>query len=164
MIPAEVDIADLTRQLDEDSVAFGPFMPAERVDVLEPGLIDAVAHADSSGFGSLGVVVLDFDTAHAPDVRDVAQDLLLASDLETVIVRTPGSGAIVSEVHTRADIESAQYRFLGNPDIVGGVFGFIDDVNATSISWISVAAVIVLTVVAVAAFAAVNARRSRVQA
>ena len=57
MIPDGVDIDDLSRQLAEDSVAFGSFVPVEQVSSLEPGLIDAVSHAERSGFGSLGVVV-----------------------------------------------------------------------------------------------------------
>ncbi|MDO5511114.1 DUF6676 family protein [Corynebacterium sp.] len=135
MIPEGVDIDDLSLQLAEDSVAFDAVAPAERIDSLEPGLIDAVTHAGDSGFGSLGVVVLTHTPAHTPDLRDVAQDLLLGTDLETVIVRAPGSGAMVSEVHSRGALESAQHPFLANPDVVGGVFGVIDDVNGWSTNW-----------------------------
>ncbi len=149
MIPDGVDIDDLSRQLAEDSVAFGSFVPVEQVSSLEPGLIDAVSHAEQSGFGSLGVVVLEHTPPHTPDLRDVAQDLLLGTDVDTVIVRAPESGAIVSDVHPRGAIEAAQYPFLGNPDIVGGVFGFIDDVNGWSVNWPLALVLIAVTLAAV---------------
>lgn len=161
MIPADVDIDDLTRQLNEDSVAFAPLTPAERVADLEPGLLDAVSHAADSGFGSLGVAVLDHSPPHGPDVRDVAQELLLGTGLETVIVRTPHLGAVVSDVHSRAEIESAERPLLGDPDVVGGVHAFIDTVNGTSIPWGAVAvAALVVVALAVAATSALVARRS----
>lgn len=160
MIPAGIDTDDLARQIGEDAVAFGGQVPTERIAELEPGLLDATVHADTSGFGSLGIVVLGETPAHTPDLRDVAQDVLLATDVDTVIVRAPGSGAVVSDLHTRADIESAQYPFLGNPDVVGGVFEFIDDVNGSSVSWPSAVALIVIAMVAVAVFTALGARKA----
>ena len=159
MIPDGVDIDDLSRQLAEDSVAFGSFVPVEQVSSLEPGLIDAVSHAEQSGFGSLGVVVLEHTPPHTPDLRDVAQDLLLGTDVDTVIVRAPESGAVVSDVHSRGAIEAAQYPFLGNPDIVGGVFGFIDDVNGSSADWVSAVALIVIALAAVVVFTVLGAQR-----
>ena len=69
--------------------------------------------------------------------------------MDTVIVRAPESGAIVSDVHPRGAIEAAQYPFLGNPDIVGGVFGFIDDVNGWSVNWPLALVLIAVTLAAV---------------
>lgn len=160
MIPEGVDIDDLARQIDEDSVAFGSFVPAEKMGELEPGLIDAVSHADSSGFGSLGVVVLEHTPAHAPDLRDIAQDVLLATDVETVIVRAPGSGAIVSDAHSRAEIEAAQYPFLADGDVVGGVHRFVDDINGWSLSWGWVFVAVVLVVAVAAVLTALSARHT----
>ncbi|MDO5669729.1 MAG: hypothetical protein Q4G50_06975 [Corynebacterium sp.] len=159
MIPEGVDIDDLARQIDEDSVAFGSFVPAEKMGELEPGLIDAASHAESSGFGSLGVVVLEHTPAHTPDLRDIAQDVLVATEVETVIVRAPGSGAIVSDVHSRAEIETAQYPFLADGDVVGGVHRFIDDVNGWSLNWVGILVVVLLLVAVAAALTAWNARR-----
>jgi len=159
MIPAGIDTDDLARQIGEDAVAFGGNVPAGRFAELEPGLIDAVGHADATGFGSLGVVVLGETPPHTPDLRDVAQDVLLATDVDTVIVRAPESGAIVSDVHTRADIEAAQWPFLGDPDVVRGVFGFIDDVNGSSADWVSAVALIVIALAAVVVFTVLGARR-----
>ena len=158
MIPDGVDIDDLSRQLAEDSVAFGSFVPVEQVSSLEPGLIDAVSHAEQSGFGSLGVVVLEHTPPHTPDLRDVAQDLLLGADVDTVIVRAPESGAIVSDVHSRSAIESAQYSFLGDPDVVGAAHRFIDDVTGAGITWPIVAVALLLTIAAVVALTAWGVR------
>ncbi|GAB3704301.1 DUF6676 family protein [Corynebacterium nasicanis] len=165
MIPEGVDIDDLASQLGEDSVAFSSTLPVERVGELEPGLIDAVAHAEQSGFGSLGVVVLEHTPAHVPDLRDIAQDLLLDSGLETVVVRTPDSGAIVSDLHSRGAIESAQYRYLGDPDVVGATFRLVDDLNGWSVNW-PVVTVLILAVIVAGSLATAwtFARRSRLRA
>lgn len=161
MIPADVDLDDLTRQLDEDAVAFGVFVPGEKAADLEPGLLDAVARAEGTDFGSLGFVVLERTPPHTADIRDVAQELLMATDVDTVIVRAPHSGAVVSETHSRAALEVAQYPFLGNPDIVGATHRFVDDVSAAAASWPSAVALILAGVAATAAFTAVGARRHR---
>lgn len=161
MIPPDVDLDDLAHQLGEDSVAFGAFVPTERAAELQPGLADAVAHAGATDFGSLGVVILEQAPAHAPDMRDVAQDLLLSTELDTVIVRAPHSGAVVSDVHSRADLESAQYPFLGNPDLVGATHRLIDDVNAASVNWPLVMAAIILGVLATAVLTFIGAGRRR---
>lgn len=159
MIPADVDMDALAHQLSEDSVAFGPAVSDSRAAELEPGLIDAAAHAQATEFGSLGIVVLESAPAHAPDMRDVAQDLLFATDLDTVIVRAPFSGAVISDVHSRSDLESAQHPYLGDPEMVGATRRFIDDVNTSGVNWFWVAAVVLAAVLAVAAFTAFSARR-----
>lgn len=159
MIPDGVNLDDLALQLEEDSVAFGPFVPSGKVSDVEPGLIDAVTHAGEGDFGSLGVVVLEHTPAHAPDLRDVAQDLLLSTGMDTIIVRTPESGAVVSDVHSRAALEQAQYPLLGNPDLVGGVNAFVGEINGWTVSWTSVLAVI-LVVLALTALAVGVALRS----
>lgn len=158
MIPADIDIDDLARQLEEDSVAV-----AAGYRALEPELLDAVEHAASMDFGSLGVVVLDRTPPQTADLRDIAQDLQLATDLDTVVVRAPSSGAIVSDVHARAELEAAQHHFLGDPDIPGATHRLIDQVTAAGISWPLVAAlilaVVIVVVVATAWSARVAARR-----
>lgn len=159
MIPADVDLDDLNRQLSEDAVAFGTLVPEGRAAELEPGLLDAVTHARGTDFGTLGLVILERTPPQTADMRDVAQELLMATDLDTVIVRAPYSGAVVSDVHSRAELEMAQYPFLGNPDIVGAAHRFVDDVNATAAHWPPVMALILLGVAGAAVFTAVGARR-----
>jgi hypothetical protein len=161
MIPPDVDLDDLTRQLDEDAVAFGVFVPGEKAAGLEPGLLEAVTHAETTDFGSLGFVVLEHTPPQTADMRDVAQELLMATDMDTVIVRAPHSGAVVSETHSRAVLEAAQYPFLGNPDIVGAARRFVDDVNAAAASWPSAAILLLVGAVATAAFTALGTSRRR---
>ncbi|MCS5479507.1 hypothetical protein NYP18_07540 [Corynebacterium sp. YIM 101645] len=161
MIPADVDLDDLNRQLGEDAVAFGAFVPEGKAADLEPGLLDAVAHARDTDFGALGLVILERTPPQTADMRDVAQELLMSTDLDTVIVRAPHSGAVVSDVHSRAGLEVAQYPFLGNPDVVGAAHRFVDDVNASAASWPSATALILLGVAGTAAFTALGARRRR---
>lgn len=156
MIPADVDIDDLARQLEEDSVAVG-----ENHEGLEPALLDAVDHAESGEFGSLGIVVLDHTPPHTADLRDIAQELQLATELGTVLVRTPSSGAVVSEVHTRAELESAQHPLLGNPDIPVATHQFIDQVNAAGINWPLITVLVLALMVAVATATAWSALAAR---
>ncbi|MGZ7496683.1 Rv1476 family membrane protein [Corynebacterium sp. ZY180755] len=111
MIPADVDMGDLTKQLADDQVALES--PNSQ---LHGDLLSVVQDLSSSEFGTVGIAVLDETPQQTADLRDIAQVLLDESTLESVIVRAPSSGAIVSDVHSRADIESAQWDFLANPD------------------------------------------------
>ena len=158
MIPAGVDVPDLAQQIDEDSVAYGGDGGEGFARDVEPGLLDAAAHAESGDFGSVGFVVLDRTPERTADLRDIAQDVLLATDVDTVVVRAPGSGAIVSDVHSRSAIESAQYSFLGDPDVVGAAHRFIDDVTGAGITWPIVAVALLLTIAAVVALTAWGVR------
>ncbi|RNE49170.1 DUF6676 family protein [Corynebacterium alimapuense] len=135
MIPAGVDIPNLAQQLQEDSVAFGNPDAVNMGAGLEPGLVSAVTHAESIDVGPVGVVVLDFTPNITADLRDIAQELLMATDLDTIIVRAPGTGAIVSETHSRSAIESAQHAFLGNPNIEEGTFYFLDQLANAGANW-----------------------------
>lgn len=111
MIPADVDIDDLAQQLSKDHVAL------ESSDsTLHKELVDAIGDLSSTEFGSVGIVVLDKTPDQTADLRDIAQVLLNESSVDSIIVRAPSSGAIVSNIHSRADIESAQWDFLANPD------------------------------------------------
>ncbi len=140
----EHTLDDLTRRLGEVPVVVG-----ENSRGMEPALLDAVARAGAEGFGELGVVVLDDHPAQATDLRNLAQDLQLSTGLDTVIVRSPFSGAVVSDIHSRAELESAQYAFLGNPDVPGATHVFIDHVAAAGASWPVFATLVVLAVFAV---------------
>lgn len=158
MIPTDVDLDDLARQLAEDGVAINrvgqdhPSMEGELQQVLE--------RAGQSEFGSAGIVVLDAAPQRSADQRDIAQDLLNISELDTVIVRSPGSGAIVSDVHTRAEIESAQWHFLGNGDYVAATRNLIDDINAAGVNWIAITVTLLAVVLAAAAATAWSVRRT----
>lgn len=116
MIPADIDLDDLASQLQGDGVAIAGI--GQSYPDMEGELVEVLAEADAGGFGSAGIVLLDQTPAQPADQRDIARDLLDLTGLDTVIVRSPGSGAIVSDTHSRADIESAQWHFLGNGDYV----------------------------------------------
>nr|WP_290215966.1 DUF6676 family protein [Corynebacterium atrinae] len=157
-------MSDLARQLNEDTVAFaGANAPQMEVD-LQPGLIEATSRAANGEAGSLGVVVFDWTPGKAADLRDVAQDLMDTTGLDTVIVRAPGGGAVVSDIHSRAVVESAQATFLSNWDYVGATQILVDDVANSGMNWIVVAVAILAFVVAVTvvtAWAVHSALRAR---
>lgn len=111
VIPADVNMDDLKKQLAEDQVAL------ESADSqLHRDLLTVIEDLSSSEFGSVGIAVLDETPQQTADLRDIAQMLLNESVVDSVIVRAPSSGAIVSNIYSRADIESAQWDFLANPN------------------------------------------------
>lgn len=145
MIPHDVDMESLARQLSEDGVAIGAV--GEEYPRMEGELHQVLEEASASGFGSTGMVLLDSTPEQAADQRDIAQDLLNAGELDTVIVRSPGSGAIVSDVHSRAEIESAQAHFLNNPDIVAATRSLVDHISAADVNWAGVTALLLAVVI-----------------
>ncbi|MGP6173160.1 Rv1476 family membrane protein [Corynebacterium sp. A21] len=148
MIPAEVNIEDLASQLQEDGVAIGEV--ARDYPSMEGELQGVLADADTAGFGSVGMVLLDRAPAQTADQRDIASELINATGLDTVIVRSPGSGAIVSEVHTRADIEAAQWHFLGDSDYVGATRNLVDQITATpGPNWVLASSLAIILILAV---------------
>lgn len=158
MIPADVDMDDLARQLNEDSVAFaGLNAPQMEVD-LQPALLEATTRAADGDAGSVGVVVFDWTPGQAADLRDVAQDLMTATGLDTVLVRAPGGGAAVSDIHSRSVVESAQATFLSNWDYVGATHGFVDDLASSGPNWIAVAVAVVAFLAIVCAVTALSVR------
>lgn len=148
MIPAEIDIADLASQLQEDRVAIGKVVQA--YPSMEGELQEVLAAAGTEGFGSVGMVLLEQVPVRAADQRDIAHELINATGLDTVIVRSPGSGAIVSEVHTRADIEAAQWHFLGNDDYVLATRELVDHISAApGPNWVLLTALALVLILAV---------------
>lgn len=100
MIPPEADIADLSQQLLEDSVAYSNVGLAS-----DPALQASVAGALQPGEG---IAVVDIYPGKFADLRDLAQTLKEASDLDTVILQAPQGISVVSDSHSRAALESAQ--------------------------------------------------------
>lgn len=156
MIPADTDIADLSGQLADNGVAIGSV--AEQYPTMEGELAEVMDQAEVEGFGAAGIAVLDHTPENAADLRDIAQELLMAGELDTVIVRAPASGAIVSDIHSRAEIESAQWRFLGDSDYVAATRTLIEDINSAGISWGAVTALALLALLVVLVLATLAAR------
>lgn len=150
MIPENIDINELARELEEDAVAMGAWT-AEQYPTLESDLVGVTEGAATGEFGSLGYVVLDSTPPVTADLRDVAQELLDSTTFETVVVRGPGSGAVVSDVHSRASLEAAQHHMLGTTDYVEGASLFVRDVTESglfTIEWgqVTVGAIIALLI------------------
>lgn len=165
MIPQDVDINSIRGELIADNVAINQI--GREYPELEGQLIDVTHHAADSGFGKTGIVILDQTPASPISVRDIAQELLNTTDFSAIIVRTPHTGAVVSNNHSRAELESAQWHFLNTPDFVAGSRTLIDEVNVHTFPWaeinLAIAGLVLLAVIAVA-FQAMAHRRSKISA
>lgn len=167
MIPADVDIDDLARQIHDDGVAHSAWDGASHEAFsaeLEPGLRDAVAYSEQVDLGSLGVVVLDGAPEQTADLRDIAQDVLMSTEVDTILVKAPGSGAMVSDVHSRSVIESGQSHLLGDPDLVGAIHRFIDHAGATGPNWPLLAAALLAFIALIAVATMYASQRMRTAA
>ena len=158
MIPPEIDMADLEGQLAADGIAFGAENPVN--GPVEAAMRDALDAASSAGQGHTGLVVLEHTPAHVPDLRDVAQDLLLAGDFDTVIVRTPQVALAVSDTLDRASIDAGQRAMVAESDYPQGVIAFVEAADSFHVPWIplALAAAIVFGVVIGATVWAVRRR------
>lgn len=164
MIPENIDLKQLASELGDDAVSMGE-RTGSQFPTLEHDLINAVSTAESSDFGSLGIVVLDDTPVVTSDLRDIAQELLMQSDLDSVIVRAPLSGAVVSDVHSRAALESGQHDMLGTTDYVLGTELLVQGVTdswVTNIEWVQVLIWALVFLLAVVGVAAVSVRRKAV--
>lgn len=165
MIPENIDIAELAKELEDDAVAMGP-LTGERYPTLESDLADVIGDAADGEFGSLGYVVLDSTPVVTADIRDIAQELLNETSLDTIVVRAPDSGAVVSNIHSRASLESAQYEMLGTFDYVEGASLLVRDVTGSglsSIDWGQISLVLVVALLIVLIISAFFVRRKPTQ-
>ncbi|MDO4908508.1 MAG: hypothetical protein Q3962_01475 [Corynebacterium sp.] len=108
MIPANVDIDSLARQLEQGSIAWQSSKSPQREDA---PYIESALHGTN-----IKLVVLDETPAQTADLRDIAQTLMEKTGSETVVVRAPGSGALVSTHYSRANLEYGQAAFLADGD------------------------------------------------
>lgn len=143
MIPDSVNIDDLNAQVAHDRVAMDFDAP-----VLHEDLLRAIEYAGEQEFGDVAFVALAETPAVTADLRDIAQEILQASDAHTVIVRAPGSGAIVSDTYTRAQIESAQWNFLGTPDYAEATTALVEHIQADPIPGEELVAATVVGIIA----------------
>lgn len=148
-----IDVAPLREQINVDAVAIGQL--GQTYPTLEQELIDATRHGVETGFGRAAFVILDDTPAGVATTRDVAQELLNTTDFDTIIVRSPHSGAIVSHDYSRAAIESAQYDYFANPQIAPASRQLMDTLHTQHYPWslINIAiAVVVLAAIAITAW------------
>ena len=153
MVPESVNLSDLSEQLLVDGVAL------ERDnDALHQDLMAARDYAASRGVGELGIAVLEAPPARLADMRDIAQELARDTGIATMVVKVPGTAAVVSTKYSRADLEKAQQSLVVQPDYGVGVRGFADSLaNPLPVGLLSV---LLLVVVA----AAVGASLMRIKA
>ena len=153
MVPESVNLSDLSEQLLVDGVAL------ERDnDALHQDLMAAKDYATSRGVGELGIAVLEAPPARLADMRDIAQELARDTGIATMVVKVPGTAAVVSTRYSRADLEKAQQSLVVQPDYGVGVRGFADSLaNPLPVGLLSA---LLLVVVA----AAVGASLMRIKA
>ena len=153
MVPESVNLSDLSEQLLVDGVAL-----ERENDVLHRDLVAARDYAASRGVGELGIAVLEAPPARLADMRDIAQELARDTGIATMVVKVPGTAAVVSTKYPRADLEKAQQSLVVQPDYGVGVRGFADSLaNPLPVGLLSV---LLLVVVA----AAVGASLMRIKA
>lgn len=121
MVPESVNLSDLSEQLLVDGVAL------ERDnDALHRDLMAAKDYAASRGVGELGIAVLEAPPARLADMRDIAQELARDTGIATMVVKVPGTAAVVSTRYSRADLEKAQQSLVVQLDYGVGARGFAD--------------------------------------
>jgi len=153
MVPESVNLSDLSEQLLVDGVAL-----ERESDALHRDLMAAKDYAVSRGVGELGIAVLEAPPARLADMRDIAQELARDTGIATMVVKVPGTAAVVSTKYSRADLEKAQQSLVVQPDYGVGVRGFADSLaNPLPVGLLSV---LLLVVVA----AAVGASLMRIKA
>lgn len=153
MVPESVNLSDLSEQLLVDGVAL-----ERESDALHRDLVAARDYAASRGVGELGIAVLEAPPARLADMRDIAQELARDTGIATMVVKVPGTAAVVSTKYSRADLEKAQQSLVVQPDYGVGVRGFADSLaNPLPVGLLSA---LLLVVVA----AAVGASLMRIKA
>lgn len=140
MVPESVNLSDLSEQLLVDGVAL------ERDnDALHRDLVAARDYAASRGVGELGIAVLEVPPARLADMRDIAQELARDTGIATMVVKVPGTAAVVSTKYSRADLEKAQQSLVVQPDYGVGVRGFADSLaNPLPVGLLSVLLLVVV--------------------
>lgn len=153
MVPESVNLSDLSEQLLVDGVAL-----ERNNDTLHWDLVAARDYAVSRGVGEVGIAVLEAPPARLADMRDIAQELVRDTGIATMVVKVPGTAAVVSTKYSRADLEKAQQSLVVQPDYGVGVRGFADSLaNPLPVGLLSA---LLLVVVA----AAVGASLMRIKA
>ncbi len=157
MIPQHIDADALAGDLADDAVAFTPEAPVDQV--LAERLSSLLSGAERTA-GRAGYVISG--PGPGTDMRDLGQAALDASEgeLDTIIVRAPDSVAVVSDVVSRAEIESTQGHLLANPDYVEGLGQFLAQLEGEGIGqgqWLLIAAATIAAIVVVASITAMSA-------
>lgn len=160
---AGLDLDTLSAQLREDGVAIDVSASVDTATdgALRTSLVDALAGSAGSDLGDAGVVVVGPGQGSGPELRDAAQDLQLATHLDTVMIRTPNASIAVSDDLTRAQIERGQRAMVSQPDYAQGVADFAGAAADFSVPWGLVAFLALAAIVATVLATALAVRPSR---
>ena len=133
MSPDYVNVEDLSRETNDDNVVLSGVNFND--PALESALSDVTKAVEAQGKGSVKIVILDRTPAQPADLRDIATEVQQRTGANTVIVRSPGTGAVVSDTYSRKAIEQAEKTMYGNPDYVASAQVFMDTINADVNPW-----------------------------
>lgn len=161
MIPPDVDLDALAADLKEDSVAVGAL--GQEYPDLEGYLHEVAQEAAENGRGDYAFVVLDKMPEMPADMRDIAQELLHRTDADTVVLRTPQYGTIVSSEHSRAEIEAAELVIFQDNDYVASFRWLTETLGQQPVAWGWVHVLLLVVVVVAVAFAALSFRSVKSQ-
>ncbi|WP_257181776.1 Rv1476 family membrane protein [Corynebacterium cystitidis] len=150
-------LESLSQQLRHDGVAFSSDDPANWI--LEESLLRAAQTVNHQGFPQLGVVVLEGHELHGAQLRDLAQDLNLATGIDTIIVRAPHATAAVSDTFTRSELEAGQLAMESQADYAAGLLEFSSVVQNFSMPWFALFSAIIALLVAAVIFTALFDKR-----
>lgn len=136
----------LVGQLNDDGIAFETFN--DESDRLELSLTATLADTFESTGANVGLVFLDSTPAHIPNLRDLAQDLHLATGIETIYIRTPDVAIATSEKFHRSALEAGQLAAVQTHDYQDGVARFLQEASTQQLSWplapLAIVAVLIL--------------------
>ena len=157
MAPVNVDKASLSAQLADDGVAFETDNPVNLL--IEPGLLRATQDANQTDNGPYGFVVLEQVGVGPGALRDLAQEMMDATDANTVIIRTPDATAAVSNTLTRAQIEEAQFALIRQTDYAQGIDAFVMETAQPGPVWGGLGLLLVAAVAVIALATRVSVKR-----
>lgn len=143
----------LVGQLNSDGIAFETVN--DGTGRLEQSLFRTLEDAHEGTGHNVGLVFLDSTPPHVPNLRDLAQDLHLATGIETIYIRTPDVAIAASEKFHRSALEAGQLAAVQANDCQDGVARFLQEVSTQQLSWpltpLAIAAVLILACAATVA-------------
>lgn len=136
----------LVEQLNIDGIAFETIN--DETIALKRSLVTALESAHEKSDVNVGLVFLDSTPPHVPNLRDLAQDLHLATGIETIYIRTPEVAIATSEEFHRSALEAGQIAAVQASNYEDGVTRFLQEASSQQLSWplalLAVAAVLIV--------------------
>lgn len=130
---ADPRFESLAGQLSDDGIAFETVN--DETGRLEQSLTTTLEDAHEGAASDVGLVFLDSTPPHVPDLRDLAQDLHLATGIETIYIRTPDVAIATSEKFDRSALEAGQLASVQTLDYQDGVARFLEEASTQQLGW-----------------------------